>query len=83
MRLAFRVEGFWWNAYVAQIGTMKEAVLLGSIAMAAASDPQVKEQFMETMKAAFSAVIADLVGGQITWPNPPQAAPEHEKAGQA
>ena len=83
MRLAFREEGYWWNAYVAEIGTMEGAVLLGSIAMAAVREPSVKEQFMETMKVAFGAVVGDLIGGQVTWPNPPQAAPEHERAGKA
>ncbi len=37
MRLSFRVEGRLWNAYAAERHTMEGALLLGSIAIAAAT----------------------------------------------
>jgi hypothetical protein len=79
-RLAMRVEGEWWNAYIAKLGTMSDAKLIGSICMVAASDERIKDAFMQLMIVVVSKIAADL-GIKTAWPDPPEAAPEHERAG--
>lgn len=82
VRIAFREEGEFWNAYIAQTGTMKGAFLLGSIAMGAARiNPAVKQGFMDLMTTAFRDAAKGLgipVDGFEVRPGP-----QHEKAGKA
>ena len=83
-RLALRAEGEFWNAYWSpSLTTMERALLLGGIRMSLVErSADAKALFMETMQAAFSAVVEDTVGETPTW-NAPQAAPEPERGGHA
>lgn len=80
-RIAFRVEGAMWNAYLAALNTMEGATLLGSLRMDIARDPVRKLQFQTLM----TEVMADLC--ESAFDERPemniQQAPEHEKAGSA
>lgn len=81
MRLAFRQEGNFWNAYVASVGTMDKAFLLGSIMMGAvANNPTRKAAFMDLMKDAF-ADAAQALTGERPAAFDERAAPETERAG--
>jgi hypothetical protein len=80
-RLAMRHEGKFWNAYYALPNTMDGAILLGSIAMRFVANPDRKERFMAMMKEAVSDIIAERTGATPTWPDGPQPAPQHERAG--
>lgn len=83
VRLAMRVEGDWWVAYMAQADTMDGAKRLGSILMGIiTSSPERKQAFMALMQDAMSGAIKDVFGQTPDW-NAPQAAPEAERAGRA
>lgn len=83
VRLAFRVEGDWWNAYVAPTESMNNALLLGSIRMTAVvGKPKCKAAFMELMKESMGDFVRS-IGSEVTAWNDPVTAPEHEKAGRA
>ncbi len=81
-RVAFRVEGEFWRAYMAKIDTMEGAMELGAIRMTIAAMPTVKEAFMRAMSLAMGAAIEAATGKRVESFNT-QAAPEHEKAGRA
>jgi len=83
MRCALRVEGNWWVAYAAQLGTMDGAVEMARIAMIFVQDRRRKKAFMALMQSAMGDLIADLTGGQVDGWNDPVLAPEHEKSGRA
>lgn len=83
MRLALRVEGDWWVAYAAQLGTMDGAVEMGRIAMAIVQKPRRKKAFMALMQDGMGSLIADLTGSEVAEWNDPVDAPEHEKSGRA
>lgn len=81
MRLALRAEGNFWNAYAALADTMDGAVLLGSIAIGAVTDNERRRRsFMDLMKSVLADYIKDATGAAPKW-NPPDRAPEHERAG--
>ena len=81
-RLALRHEGQWWNAYwTKHQDSMNEAVLLGSIRLNLTSG-DVRDKFMDTMKAAFDNVVKAETGQTPEWSEPHQA-PESERAGNA
>lgn len=83
VRLALRVEGDWWVAYVAQADTMNGAMRLGSILLGIVENsPERKQAFMAFMKDAMSDAIKHVFGHSPKW-RPPQAAPEAERAGRA
>lgn len=83
LRLAFRTEGDWWNAYIAESGTMSGARKVGSILMAAVRDNVDRKQaFMALMQSFMSDVLKDVTGSRPLWWEP-KAAPEHERAGNA
>lgn len=83
-RLALRVEGDKWVAYLAQHHSMTGAVWLGSILLSLITDnPGRKAEFMALMQAAFADVIERVLGGRASWPNPPERAAEHERSGTA
>ncbi len=82
VRLSFRVEGKFWNAYMADTGTMKGATLLGSILMSLAAYPSVKDGFMQLMQEAFSQTCESVLGTTPEFPGA-EPAPEHERAGEA
>lgn len=80
-RLAMRVEGEFWNAYFAPVGTMQGAQLLGSMRMSLIrQSPEVEKAFMDTMKEAMSVLFQSSLGVKALWPDPPQPAPEHERS---
>lgn len=80
-RLAFRIEGDFWNAYyVPHRYSMKDAILLGSLRLSLASIPSIKSKFMVMMKDAFNYHVRELTGRTIKF-NPPQVAPENERTG--
>jgi hypothetical protein len=81
-RLAMREEGKLWCAYYAEPGTMKGAIFLGSIRLAfVLRDPQRKSAFMNLMRDGVADILEDATGLRPTWPEGPQAAPEHERGG--
>jgi hypothetical protein len=82
-RLAMREEGDTWVAYYAMPGTMDGALVLGSIKMAIAANADRKQEFMALMKEAVADLIESQCGHRPVWPEPPQAAPEHERSGRA
>lgn len=83
-RLALRVEGDWWNAYLAQSGTMDDAIHLGSIRFSAvAENDERKQAFMLLMRDVMADLIESAIGQRPIWPDPPEIAPEHERAGRA
>ncbi len=83
MRLAFRQEGEFWNAYIAKHNTMDDAIFIGSIILATCKkDPAIKDAFVELMKVVFSNALEEITG------EAPEAfemrtAPESEKSGNA
>ena len=83
IRLALREEGGFWNAYIAQIGTMDGAKRIGSIAIGAAKkNPAVKEEFLDLMKRVLADTVEDMTGSAPeAWDIIP--APESERAGNA
>ena len=83
-RLALRQEDQFWNAYMAKIGTMEGALLIGSIHMRIVENsPTVKREFMDCMKSAFTRAIKDVLGISIDHWNDPRSAPETERSGNA
>lgn len=83
LRLAFRREGKWWNAYVARIDTMSDALRIGGMLMALAeASPAAKDAFMDCMKKLFQEHMKLKIGVAPTeWNTRP--APEHERSGNA
>ena len=82
-RLSLRCEGEMWVAYCAPLGTMKGAVLIGSIRLDIAGYPAVRDAFIQSMQAAAGVVAETLYGKAVVhWGNP-VAAPEHERYGHA
>jgi hypothetical protein len=79
-RLALRHEGEWWNAYYAMPNTMNDAILLGSIRMAAVPDERRKKSFMDLMRTVVSDIIEQKAGIRPSWGGE-HRAPEHERAG--
>jgi hypothetical protein len=81
IRLALREEGGWWNAYLAQVGTMDGAKLIGSIAIGAAKkSPAVKAAFQDLMQQVVANGVEEITGEAPTeWNIGP--APEAERAG--
>jgi len=78
MRLALRIEGNKWNAYVCKSDTMDGAIWIGSIAIKLVEDcPRRKNAFIELMTDAIGDVLKELYGKKPIWKE--QAAPEHER----
>ncbi len=81
-RLAMRHEGANWNAYYALPDSMAGAILLGSIAMQfVAHSPERKEAFIGLMREAVADILEEFTGHRPTFPDGPQPAPQHERAG--
>lgn len=82
VRLAFRVEGDKWVAYLAKMDTMDEAIWMGSIAMGIVnSDDTRKRWFMDLMKSALSDFAQDNGITIASWNE--YEAPPHERSGSA
>lgn len=83
IRLAFRVEGEFWVAYLARANTMDGAKRLGSILLGAVENSHKRKQaFMDLMQDMMADGIKDVTGQAPNW-NEPQPAPEAERAGRA
>lgn len=68
-RLAFRLEGAYWNVYYAQPDTMKDAVFLGGIRFTLVEGhEEVKKEFMAVMRHALTAAGEDALGVKLEWP---------------
>jgi hypothetical protein len=83
VRLAMRVEGAMWNAYLAPIDSMKDAQLLGCISMRIVEDyPGARQDFMHMMTRIASTLIK---AAYAITPDRMDArpAPEHERGGSA
>jgi hypothetical protein len=85
LRLALRVEGDKWNAYLAKSGTMERSVLIGSIVFVAVRDnPDLKAGFMELMQGAMAALLKSCPHPvEIDGWEDPIPAPPHERSGNA
>lgn len=82
MRVAFRHEGEFWNAYIAKAETMADAILIGSIAMRSAKrNPVVKDTFIDLMTQIFRDAAAEL--GLPVSEMEIRPGPEHERGGRA
>jgi len=83
VRLALREEGNFWNAYMAQMGTMDNAKLIGSIVLGAAmKDPKIKQDFMNLMMRVMGLAIKEVSGSEPEkWET--TTAPESERSGNA
>lgn len=82
-RLAFRVEGDYWNCYFApEQDSMAGAVILGSLRMTIAQTPEMKDAFIDLMRSAFNIAARELVGAEAAAFDT-RPAPEHERAGRA
>lgn len=82
-RLAMRVEGQYWVGYYAETSTMKDALELGRISMAAVkSNRERKDAFMALMAECVNDLIEDATGTR-PYTGLPQTAPEHERSGSA
>lgn len=82
-RLAMRVEGGWWVAYLAKIGSMDGAQELGRVRMSCAEHPAIKDATLAYYQTIMGEIIKGALGKDVAWPTPPQPAPEHEKSGRA
>lgn len=78
-RLAFRVEGDMWNCYYADMDTMKDAQLLGSIRMSLARDKKIKDRFMAFMKSCFEQIVKDATNSRVESWSKTREAPFWEK----
>ena len=82
-RIALRHEGENWNAYYALDETMKDAIPLGSIRMAAiVNNPARKQAFLDMMRDIVGDIFEEKIGVRPTWGGTEQA-PEHERSGSA
>jgi hypothetical protein len=83
MRLALRVEGDWWVAYIAERATMTGALEIGRIAMGiVAKHPALKASFMALMQASVTTALEDVLGVKPS-SFTVEVAPEHERSGRA
>lgn len=81
VRIALRVEGKFWTAYLAKSGTMEGCRKLGSILMDAVADQERKVAFMDLMQSYVTDVIKAAGSEALEWEQ--RAAPEHERVGNA
>ena len=80
-RLAFRAEGKWWNAYLAEGKTMEGSTLLGSVLMTMVSKPETRDCWKAAMTELFRHAIKDSTDLDPTMIE--EKAPEHERSGAA
>lgn len=83
LRLAMREEGGLWNAYIAETGSMKGAILIGSVAIAPLkANPDLKERYMQLMQDVMSDALKRTTGATTSdWDI--RQAPETERGGKA
>lgn len=82
IRLALREEGPMWNAYLAMVGTMENAKLIGSIGIGIVrSQPEIKQRFLDLMKDTMALAVEEITGQ--TPEMLVEDAPESERSGNA
>lgn len=81
-RIAMRQEGDWWVAYWAGLGSMKDAVELARVGMGYVQEPKRRDQFIQFARDIFADAVEEKTGMRPQFPDKPQPAPEHERAGQ-
>lgn len=81
LRLAFRREGAFINCYFAERETMASALHVGSLATTLSEKPGVFDRWRVCMQECFADFCEDVLGVRPTFPEPPQPAPDHERAG--
>ncbi len=70
-----------WNAYLALYDSMDDAILLGSIRIAAVDqDEELKDLFFDLMTKLFEGMLARVSDAKVVSYDL-EKAPEHEKAG--
>lgn len=83
MRLAFREEGIWVNAYLAPADSMNDAILIGSMAKRILdASPDAWAGWRVLMTKAMEVFIQATTGSVATFGRE-TPAPEHEKSGHA
>lgn len=83
MRLAFRTEGEFVNAYFAPADTMDGAIQLGSMQKRILdASPEAWAEWRALMTKAMSVLIQSMTGVKPTWTRE-TPAPEHERSGNA
>lgn len=83
-RVALRVEGKWWVAYIAEPATMKDATEIARVLIGPArADAAIKRAFIDFAQLVVSSA-AKAVGVDFAddW-NTPVPAPEGERSGNA
>jgi hypothetical protein len=82
VRLALREEGEWWNAYLAQVGTMENAKLIASTMIGPIqSNPVLKRQFLDFVTAVMKFAIEQSIGSTPVFAE--EDVPESERSGHA
>jgi hypothetical protein len=83
LRLAMRVEGDWWIAYLAPDDTMEGAYQLGSMRLGAVADnPDLRNQFVKLMQEMITNRMGEAFSRTPVW-DEPEPAPESERSGRA
>jgi hypothetical protein len=78
-RLAFRVEGEFWNCYYAASNSMEGAIFMGSILMILVQDNEAnKRRFMGLMKSCLEYMMKT-IGVDLEGWSRLREAPEHER----
>ena len=81
-RLAFRVEGTFWNAYYAKASTMDDAILLGSIRLSiVTSSDERRQAFIDVIQDGMADELRDIAGSDLDWDI--EDMPEEERIGNA
>lgn len=80
-RLAMRVEGDHWVAYLAKPQTMEGAREIARVSMGLVGDLAIKDKFISFCIDAMTVLLNDIGIKILGWDT--QKAPEHERAGRA
>lgn len=82
-RVALRVEGKWWVAYLAHMDTMVGAVEMARCLIGPAKDhKRAKKAFMD-LAMIMVEIATRATGGEVESWNDPVPAPESERSGNA
>jgi hypothetical protein len=81
LRLALRIEGEFWVAYVAKLGTMEGAWELGRVLLNAVAGSERQDEWKALMVACMGAALIDAGAVIEGWDE--RTAPESERAGKA
>jgi hypothetical protein len=83
-RVAIRSEGRMVNAYLARTGTMKDSFIVASVLRSVCeAHPEVFESFKQMASQIATGVIEEMMPGIKIDHVEIDAAPEHERAGEA